>query len=228
MKTRPVLTAHREAHAARLAWILSFLATVALFALLSIAHTAQAQSLPAASVGSLVPLAFEEEEEGEEEWGESEWEEAEQEWCEEEGEEGEEEWCTEEEEEAEDEASECVIVEATGRVVARPSRRRLDLAIRYRAERPAAVRIRWSLRGRKGRLGLGTERARFSRAGTYRHRETRLGRKRMAKALASREFRVAVRAVNTPSYCKSEFDLRLSSRHGPRARPYWTEPGRSF
>lgn len=220
MRARPVAPEGHESHATtRLAWVVSFIATVALFALLSVAHAAQAQAPPGSSASPPFPLAFEEEDE--EEWGETEWEEAEEAWCEED-EEGGEEWC-EEEEEAEDEPSQCVLTEATGRVVARPRRNRLDLIVRYRAEHPAAVTIRWSLRGRRGRLGLGTERARFGRAGTYRHRETHLNRKRMKKALASREFRVTVRAVNTPSYCKSEFDLRLSSRHGPRARPYWTE-----
>ena len=225
MRARPLAPASREHHTARFAWIVSFIATLALFVLLSVAYTAQAQPLPTSPAGPLLPLAFEEEEEEEDEWGETEWEEAEEEWCEEEDEESGEEWCVEEEE-AEEEAAECVVTEASGRVVARANRRRLDLIVRYRAEHPAAVTIRWSLRGRKGRLGFGTERARFSRSGTYRHSESHLSRRRMAKALASREFRVTVRAVNTPSYCKSEFDLRLSSRHGSRARPSWTEPGR--
>ena len=223
MRARPAPVS-RESHPNRFAWIVSFLVTLTLFVAFSVVRTAEAQPLPTSPTAPIAPLLFEEEEEEEEEWGESEWEEAEAEWCEEEDEESGEEWCVEDEEA--EEASECVITEASGRVVARPNRNRLELTIRYRAERAATVTVRWNLRGRKGRLGLGTERARFSRAGAFRHRETGLSGKRMAKALASREFRVTVRAVNTPSYCKSEFDLHLSSRHGSRARPYWTEPGR--
>jgi hypothetical protein len=204
---------------ARFAWWASFLVTLVLVGLLSIVHSAQAQSpVSTPAPGSFTGLVFAEELEDEEEW-EAEEEDEECVWDEEE----EELWCDEELEEAEAAASECIVTDVDARVAARPSRERLELTVRYRGERSAAVTIAWKLRGGKGGLSLGTERARFSRSGTFRHLETGLKDKRMRKALAAREFEIEVRAVNTPSHCKRDLTTRLSGKRSTAAGPYWFE-----
>lgn len=218
MKPRPARPAE-EVRQARVASLIAFVATVALVVLLSIAHAAQAAAVPA--VGPSLPtspLFFEDEEEGEADLFAAEDEEVEA--CEEIEDDLEFEECIEAEEPEEADAEECILTSAVARVAARPKRNRLDLVVRYRGERAAAVTVRWRLRGARGRLGLGTERTRFSRSGTFRHRERLRGSRQLRKALAAREFQVTVRAVNTPGHCRDAFDLRLDAR---RSGPAWAE-----
>jgi hypothetical protein len=220
MRRRAVQTDSAEDQVNRFAWWASFLVTLVVVGLLCIAHSAQARPLAPALPGATALAVFDEESGFEDE---EEWEEEDEEcvWDEEE----EELWCDDEREEAEAaaEAAECIVTDVEARVAARPSRDRLELTVRYEAEHAAAVSIRWRLRGGKGALSLGTERARFSRAGTFRHLELNLNDKQMSRALAAREFRVEVRAVNTPGHCKSELQSRLSAKHGAAKAPTWTE-----
>jgi len=232
MRRRAAREETGEDQNARFAWWASFLVTLVVVGLLSIVHSAQAAQPLAAgpSAGPLATSLFPEDLEAEDEWEE----EGEEEECEWDAEE-EELWCGDEREEALEEeleegreeerarASECIVTGVDARVAAQPRRERLALTIRYKGTRRAAVAIAWRLRGAKGKLSLGSERARFSRAGTYRHFETGLRGKRMRKALAAREFRVEVRALNTPDHCKGDLATRLASRRSGGAGPYWVE-----
>lgn len=208
-----------EIRQARIASVIAFVATVALVVLLSIAHAAQAAApAPNAGPDPFAPLLFEEEDEEADLFDLEEEEELDP--CEEIDDDLEFEECVEAEEPEEAEAEECILTSAVARVVARPKRGRLDLVVRYRSERPAAVTVRWRLRGPRGGLSLGTERARFSRSGAFRHRERLRNARQLRRALAAREFRVTVRAVNTPGHCRDDFDLRLRTR---RPGPSWGE-----
>lgn len=218
MRRRAIRHEGEENQANRFAWWASFLITLVVVGLLSIAHSARAAGPPAAPgatfLAGLGDLGFGADAEAEEEldWEEEDecaWDEEEEEfWCADEAEEA------AEEAEAEEAAARCIVSSASARVAARPARHRLDLTIRYRGERRAAVAVSWRLRGAKGKLALGTERASFARAGTFRHRETRLSEKQMSKALAARAFTVEVRALNTPASCKRELTSRLDGRRG--------------
>jgi hypothetical protein len=232
MRRRAVREETGEDQNARFAWWASFLVTLVVVGLLSIVHSAQAaQPLVAGPSGGPLATAFfpEDLEAEEEEWEEEaeeecEWDAEEEElWCGEEREEALEKELEESREEGRADASECIVTDVDARVAAQPRRKRLALTVRYKGERRAAVAIAWRLRGAKGKLGLGTERARFSRAGTYRHFEKGVRGQRMRKALAAREFRVEVRALNTPAHCKRDLATRLGARRTGGAGPYWVE-----
>ncbi|MFL5898213.1 MAG: hypothetical protein ACJ76D_07070 [Solirubrobacterales bacterium] len=123
----------------------------------------------------------------------------------------EEEFC--EEEGVDAEAEECVLEDATAAVAIAPGAGQVRLTIRYEAFEATGVTVDSSLRGGRGALHLGTERARFHRGGTYR-RSFDLSSKQMPKALAAREFDVGLRAAGTPAGC----ELHLASRAPRRAR----------
>jgi hypothetical protein len=182
--------------------------------LLIAAASAHALELPLGS-GRLTPLATPGEETGDGEGeGEGEGEGGSDEGEEDEGcsvEEAEEEPCVEEG--GGEAAEECLLEAADASVVATPGNDRVRLTVRYRAFEPTAVNVDAGLRGSKGSLHLGSERARFHRAGVYRDSFS-LGPKQMPKALAAREFEIRLRAVGSPADCR----LDLATRGSRRAR----------
>ncbi len=114
------------------------------------------------------------------------------------------------EEKEEAEIERCVIEDATAKVSPNSGDDTIRITIRYQAFTPATVAIDVRLGGAKGRLHLGTGRARFHRAGVYRDSFS-LGTKQMAKAVAAKEFEVDLYAVGTPADC----EMHLATR-GPR------------
>lgn len=126
------------------------------------------------------------------------------------------------EEREEAEAEKCVLEDATAKVSANPGNGSVALVIRYEANSPAAVAIDARLRGNKGNVHLGADRARFRRSGTFRDTFV-LGEKRMERVLAAREFELEMQALNTPRYCRIEVNGALhrakrSLRAGARDR----------
>ncbi|HET8955379.1 MAG TPA: hypothetical protein VFN18_06955 [Solirubrobacterales bacterium] len=109
------------------------------------------------------------------------------------------------EERESEEAEECLIEDATAKLVPHPGSDTVDLAIRYVSLAPAAVRVEAQLRGSKGRLRLGADRARLRRSGVYR-RSFVLSDKEMNRALGAREFEVELQAVHTPRYCRLDLN----------------------
>lgn len=98
------------------------------------------------------------------------------------------------------EAEECLLEDADVSVKASPGKNKVRLTVRYRSFEPTAVSVDARLRGTKGGLHLGQDRARFRRAGVY--RETfRLGERQMAKALAARQFEVDLQPAGTAADC---------------------------
>lgn len=114
------------------------------------------------------------------------------------------------EEETEEEAEECLLEDADASFTAAPGAGQVRLRVHYRAFEPTAVVVDARLRGSKGTLHLGTDRARFHRAGVYRY-SFDLGSRQMAKAVAAKEFEVDLYAVGTPADC----EMHLATR-GPR------------
>lgn len=189
---------------------LPFLLALLLLSLMLLAAAASAHAatvpLPA---GSTMPTALVDEEgEGESEAGEGEEaEELEGEVC---GAEEEAEELCEEEDETE-EAEECLVEDASATVVVVPGKGQVRLTIRYHSFEPTTVAVDARLRNGKGGLHLGSDRARFRRAGTF-HDSFDLGAKQMAKALAAHEFEVGLRAVGTPADCELDLATRGSRR----------------
>ena len=181
------------------------------FCLLAAAASAQALILPAASQAHGLFASDEEEEaaddESEGEAGEEDEGEGEGEDCDDEDE-----LCEEKALEAE-EAEECLLESGSASVRAVPGAAEVRLTIHYRALEPAAVDVEARLRGGKGSLHLGGDRARFRRSGVYRE-NFGLGPRQMAKVLAARDFEVYLHAVGTPADC----GLHLASRGPRRAR----------
>jgi hypothetical protein len=219
MRRKPGLV-RPEAHASRIAWWASFLATLALIAILGLARSAQALTLPPAGQilpgsNAATPAAPEEEEAEEEaeasEEGESEGEECESDDPAEQGE------C---EAEAADEAPrECLLSTAAATISAGHDRVRLRL--RYTAASPVAVAVDYGLHGAKGSLFLGSERKRVKASGVL-SLSKQLSEGQMAKVLAARSFTVRLRALGAPGYCHSFFDRRLDVRRATPSGLSWS------
>jgi hypothetical protein len=211
----------------RYRWLLTFLAAVFVVALgsLGLARGAAALTQPVGPSTAAANFDLEEEdEEGEDEEGEDEGgEEADD--CEF-ADEALEEACEEEAEEAEAEeaeAEECRLESAEATVATVPGRSGVRLTVYYKTFEPSAVAIDLQLRGARGALDLGTETARFGRNGTLHSYET-LSAGQMARAMAAKEFTVALHAVNTPGFCSEDFERHLTARQdtGPGLR--WSDP----
>ena len=122
-----------------------------------------------------------------------------------------------------------MLEDATARVAANPGNDSVALVVRYEADAPSAVSIDARLRGGKGSVHLGADRAHFRSSGTFRDTFV-LGEKRMERVLAAREFEVELQAVDTPRYCRLELNGALhrakrSLRAGGRDRS--GDPGRT-
>jgi len=116
----------------------------------------------------------------------------------------------------ESEAEECLLEYADASVKASPGANRVTLAVRYRSFEPISVDLDARLRGAKGSLRLGSDRARFRRSGVF-HDTFKLGERQMAKALAARQFTVDLQAAGTPGDCAVHL---TASRAG--AKPRWS------
>jgi hypothetical protein len=192
--------------------LLSPLLVLLLLSLLTAAASAQALSVPGLPDD---PLGAIEDEAEEPETEESDEPEAEELGCTIEDEEDAQ-LCPEiaEEERESEEAEECVLEDATAKVAPRPGDSSVQLTIHYEAFAPAAVSIDARLRGRQGRLHLGSRHTHFRRAGVYRD-SFALSEKQMERALTAHEFTVELKAVNTPRYCR--FDLTGAPRPAKRS-----------
>jgi hypothetical protein len=207
MRRKLIAAVGSETHAVRLAWWASFLATLALIALLGLAKSAQALSLSDPGPG-LVPAAApaEEGEEGEAEASEDAELEAEE--------------CDADEGECEEEGTplapaECLVSSADSTILAFGNRDKVRLQIRYTTSFPTAVAVDYGLHGTKGSLFLGGEKKRFGKEGVLRLNKS-LAEAQMAKVMAARDFTVRVRALAAPRWCRPFFEHHLTIR---RATP---------
>lgn len=221
MKRKRSSTGVEEAQLIRLAWWASFFATIALIAVLGLARSAQALTLPLGGPGNALATVIAPDDEEEAEDAEDEDESFE---CEAE-EEAEEEECEAEIEAEEEEAPrECVLSSATATVSAATNGNRVRLAIRYTAYSPGPIKVVYWLRGAKGPLSLGSDSERLGKQGVIRDIDT-LGTAQMTRALAARNFTIQLRPANAPRYCNNLLDRHLTIRHNTAGRLTWSDPG---
>ncbi len=184
-----------------------FLAVAALIALLGLATSAQALTVPAANAfgpGTALtpPLDEEEDDEGEDEAETSDDEELESEDCE-----ADEEEC----DESGSAPTECRVHDAEATVSASPRRDRISLKVRYATTAPTAVSLDYALHGAKGSLDLGATRKKLGKKGVLRLNRA-LTEAQMAKVMAARDFTVRLRVPGAPTYCQAFFDYELDVR----------------
>lgn len=218
----------------RYRWLTSLLiAIVATLGALGLARGAVALTPPDAETAAADPFELDEAEAGEDEGEGADDSELGNEEDEGEGpdqcefaDEAAEEACEEavEEREAEEaETEECRLESAEATVAAVPGSNQLRLTVRYKTLEPSTVAVELALRGGKGALDLGTDTARFGRAGTL-HSDRTLSDAQMARALAAREFTVGLHALNTPGFCSDSFERHLTARQGTGAGLRWSDP----
>ena len=166
---------------------------------------ASAHASPLVPTQSL-PLVAMDEEEAEAEEGEGEEEETE-EGCVVEDEEDVQ-LCAEiaEEERQSREAERCVLESASASVETNRSGR-VHLAVRYSTYEPAPFSLRYSLRGGKGTLSLGSAKAKFGRTGTF-HDVVHVEDGKLSKVLAAREFQIELQAQKTPGFCRERLTVQ--------------------
>jgi hypothetical protein len=218
---KPSLTDSHGAHAIRIAWWASFLATVALVAILSFARSAQAATLPAGGflgpLAAAVPSSDDEDLEGDEEAEEAEA--SEDGEVEAEGCEGDEVEC-EEEEDAAAAPQECLLTTAAATVSV--SHDKLRLLVRYTTSTAAAVAVDYGLHGGKGSLYLGGAKKRFGPEGVLRLTR-QLSEAQLAKVMAARDFTVRLRVAGAPDYCRPLFDHQLDVRRATPGGLAWSQ-----
>jgi hypothetical protein len=207
----------------RFAWLAAFLATLSLVAILALAKSAQALTVPAPdSPGTpalTLPIVAPPEEEGEEDEGAETSEECEA--AEEEAEEGEVEEC--EERAATEAPEECILSSAEATVFALGGHDKVRLVIRYTTTSPTLVAVDYGLHGSKGSLFMGQSKERFAARGVFRETES-MSEPEMAKVAGAKDFTVQLFAVHAPRYCRHFFDRDLSVRHAVPSGLTWMDP----
>lgn len=194
------------------AGLLTFALTLAAVAILALARSAPAGAaiIPGGPDLPLVPalLVTEEEEEAGEEEAEAEAAEAEEESEDEEGGAG-----------AEG-RDECVLRSARATAIAVEPQSRLRLRVNYKASKPAAVILGYSLHGGKGALQLKPKRLAIGRGGVLGETES-LSAAELAKALAAQEVTVRIRVLGEASGCGPGLSLRLHDRRQAARTVTW-------
>lgn len=215
MRGRHGTTSYDGARAVRLAWLVSFVATLLLVAILAMAKSAQA----AAPSDPFAPGAFAASLADEEECGDGE--------CEEEGFEDEE--CEEDEagcEEGEgvEAPAECLLSRAEATVFASTGRDQVRLVVRYETEAPTPVTVEYGLHGSRGSLYLGAEKKPAASGGVVRQTKD-LSEAQMAKVVAAKDFTVRLRVPAAPHFCQRYFDRHLTVRRAGPSGLTWSQLG---
>jgi hypothetical protein len=217
MKRKPGAFPSDSSHATRVAWCVSFLATIAIVALLGLARSAQAATAADPLLSAVAFPTFADPDEEAEEAEAAEEDGKELDACEADDEEDE---CDEGSEE--ETGDTCILKSAEATVLVLPGQDRVKLTLRYTTFSPAVVSVRYGLRGGKGRLKVGGGSRRFGHRGVFRETEE-LSEAEMAKTKAATEFEVDAHAVNTPGWCRRLFDRRLTARHASHGGLIWTD-----
>ncbi|HEX4668862.1 MAG TPA: hypothetical protein VH275_02650 [Solirubrobacterales bacterium] len=206
--------ASHDAPAVRVAWWASFFATLTLIAILGLARSAQALTIPAndgiAPAAERIPPPDEEAEDEAEASEEGEFED-------EECEEGEE--CGEEEGRSEA-PEECLLTAATATVST--THDGVRLLVRYTTSSSIPVSVEYGLHGAKGSLYLGTDHKRFGATGTLRLSK-QLTDPQMAKVVAAKNFTVRLHVPDAPGYCGALFERQLDVRRATPGGLSWSQ-----
>jgi hypothetical protein len=204
----------------RFAWWAAFFATLTLVAILGLAKSAQALTVPTGeSVGTPMALlptpTLDEELEFEVEAEASEDEEFEFDECEEAEE------CDGEETGSEL-PPECLVSSAEAEIFATANRDKVRLQVRYTTTSPTAVSVDYGLHGSKGSLYLGGDKKQFAKKGVLRLTEN-LTEAQMAKVMAAKAFAVRLRVSAAPHYCESLLDRQLDVRRATPTGLSWQQ-----
>jgi hypothetical protein len=209
---RHIAPAGDEAAAVRFAWCTAFFATLTLVAVLGLAKSAQALTVPPS--GSPEALAAPSDDEAEDEAGAGEDEELELEECEEDDEE-----C--EEEVGPGEAPpECLLTSAEVTVATAAYKDQVRLQIRYTTSAPTTASVSYGLHGSKGSLYLGGEKKQLGKQGVLRLTKD-LTETQMIRATAAKGYAVRLRVPAAPGYCQSFFDYQLDLRQATPSGLSW-------
>lgn len=214
MRRKPGTLVDQDAQLARLAWWSAFLATLALVAVLGIARSAGAATLPsqsAAAPGSPAPVEDEGDEAEASEDEDFEWDEC-----------GEDEACEEEDGDGAMAPEECLLLKADAVVTAAGNQDLVRLQLRYATAAPTTVTVAYGLHGSKGPLYLGNEKKRFGKRGILRISKD-LTEAQMAKVLAAKDFTVRMRVADAPGYCAPFFDRHLDLRRATPSGLAWQQ-----
>jgi hypothetical protein len=202
--------------AVRFAWWAAFFTTLTLIAVLGVAKSAQALTVPPTGTPGIVAApAPPADEEFEDEAEASEDEGFEDENC-----------GVEEGEECEDESGgpeapeECLLTSAQTTVVVAANHDRVRLQIRYATSTPTAASVAYGLHGSKGSLYLGGERKHLAKQGVLRLSKT-LTEAQMVKVMAAKGFTVRLRVPAAPGYCQAFFDYQLDVRRATPSGVSW-------
>jgi len=207
MRRRAIAANSDEAAAARFAWWAAFFATLTLIAVLGIAKSAQAFTVPSAgSPGVVAALAPPPADQFEDEAEASEGDEFEDEECD-----GDEEDCEEEGEGEAKAPAECLLTSAQPTVLASGAHDKVRLQLRYTTSSPTTIAVEYGLHGGKGSLFLGGEKKHLGEQGVL-HLSKGLSEAQMAKVMAAKGFTVRLRVPDAPGYCKAFFEYQLNSR----------------
>jgi hypothetical protein len=216
MRRRASAVATDEAAAIRFAWWAAFFATLTLIAVLGIAKSAQALTVPpAGDPGIIAAPAPPADEEDEEEAAASEDEGFEDENC-----------GVEDGEECEDESGgpeaprECLLTSAEATVAVAANHDKVRLQVRYTTATPTAASVDYGLHGSKGSLYLGGEKRHLAKQGVLRLSKT-LTKAQMAKVMAAKGFTVRLRVPAAPGYCQAFFDYQLDVRRATPSGLSW-------
>jgi hypothetical protein len=214
MRRKHSTVGSHEAHTIRVAWWSAFFATVAVVAILGLARSAQALTVPAGDGAvSVAERTAPPDEEFEDEAEASEEDEFEAEYCDEDEE------CGDDEGRAEAPPV-CLISTANPTVTS--SHDKVRLAVHYTTSSPTAVAVEYGLHGGKGSLFLGSDRERLGASGTL-HLSKHLTDAQMAKVMAATSFTVRLRVAAAPSYCSSFFDHQLKVKRATPSGLSWSQ-----
>jgi hypothetical protein len=202
--------------AVRFAWWAAFFATLTLIAVLGIARSAQALTVPPTGAPGIVAApAPPADEEAEEEAEASEGEGFEDENC-----------GVEEGEECEDESGgpeapqECLLTSAQATVAVAANHHSVRLQVRYATSAPTVASVDYGLHGSKGSLYLGGEKRHLAKQGVLRLSRT-LTETQTAKVTAAKGFTVRLRVPAAPGYCRAFFDYQLDVRRATPSGVSW-------
>jgi hypothetical protein len=215
---------------ARVAWLATFVVPLVLAGLLLAVKTAHA----APAGNAIVPLAFEEELEGEE--GEGELDEAACEVAEEGLEEGEfeavevEDICEEAEGGGKGKAAasgsvapeECLVRSTHARVVVYASHNVVRLTLGYTTYEPTAATLDYRLVGGRGSLSMGTAKRQLGRSGVLRLSKG-LSDSQMSKVEAAAHFTVRLHGAQAPGSCRPFETERLTVQHASKRLAVWSQ-----
>lgn len=121
----------------------------------------------------------------------------------------------------------CVLRVARARVFVFTKHRKTRLVIHYTSYKPARVTVGYALKGKRGKLTLGSASAKFRKAGVFRL-PVRLTPKEIAKVRAAKRFKVRFKIPKTPKGCGRYYTKRLTIPRKISGQTVWFQSDSRF